>query len=88
MTWEQSFAPLPELNLINSANSFQYLFILLMMDDYPTLETYQQQMYQQYLDKQNWLKKLNGQPQDKGKYYKARAARWTAMSRVRQAYGL
>ena len=61
---------------------------LVLMDKCPTLSVYQESMYQQYLDKQNWLKKSGGQPQDEDKYKKARAARWYAMSRVRQAYGL
>jgi len=61
---------------------------LLLMDHYPSLSEYQDAMYHQYLNKQGWLKKKSGQPQDETKYKKARAARWYAISRVRQAYKL
>jgi uracil-DNA glycosylase len=61
---------------------------LLLMNHFPTLSDYQDKMYQHYLDKQGWLKKSDGKPQDEDKYKKARAARWYAMSRVRQAYKL
>lgn len=59
---------------------------LILMDDYPSLCEYQDMMYARYLSKRGWLKKANGQPQDETQYKKARAARWYAMSRVRQAY--
>jgi len=61
---------------------------LVLMDKYPSLSVYQESMYQQYLGKQSWLRKPGGQPQDEDKYIKARAVRWYAMSRVRQAYDL
>lgn len=59
---------------------------LILMGDYPSLCEYQNMMYARYLSKRGWLKKTNGQPQDETQYKKARAARWYAMSRVRQAY--
>ena len=56
------------------------------MDDYPSLNEYQDMMYARYLSKRSWLKKANGQPQDETQYKKARVVRWYAMSRVRQSY--
>jgi hypothetical protein len=61
---------------------------LLLRQDYPTLHHYQDEMYQQYRRKQSWLKRENGQAQAEARYKKARAARWQAMSHVRQAYGI
>lgn len=61
---------------------------LLLMNHYPSLSDYQDKMYQHYFEKQAWLKKPEGKPQDETKYKKARAARWYAMFRVRQAYKL
>ena len=61
---------------------------LLLRQDYPTLTHYRDEMYQQYRRKQSWLKRENSQVQDEERYKKARAARWQAMSHVRQAYGI
>ncbi|MFT7234700.1 MAG: uracil-DNA glycosylase [Methylophagaceae bacterium] len=61
---------------------------LVMAHHYPSLTEYQESMYEQYLTRRQWLKKPNSQPQDIRKYKKARASRWYAMFRVRQAYGL
>ncbi len=61
---------------------------LLLRQDYPTLSQYQDDMYRHYLQKQCQLKNKNGQAQVEEHYKKARAARWQAMSHVRQAYDL
>lgn len=61
---------------------------LLLRQDYPTVDQYQDEMYQQYSRKQSWLKRENGQAQAEARYKKSRAARWQAMSHVRQAYGI
>ena len=46
------------------------------------------EMYQQYRRKKSWLKRGKGQAQAEERYKKARAARWQAMSHIRQAYGI
>jgi len=61
---------------------------LLLRQNYPTLSQYQDDMYQQYLRKQSWLKNKNGQAQTEARYKKSRTARWQAISHVRQAYDL
>ncbi len=61
---------------------------LLLADDFPSLTDYQQQMYQTYLSKKSWLKKPGGKPQQEQRYKKARSARWSVISQLRNAYGL
>jgi len=61
---------------------------LLLSEQFPTLEDYQQSMYDSYLNKQSWSKKKDAKPQTEGNYKKARASRWYAVSNIRQAYGI
>lgn len=61
---------------------------LLLSEQFPTLEDYQESMYDSYLNKQSWSKKKDAKPQTEGNYKKARASRWYAVSNIRQAYGI
>jgi uracil-DNA glycosylase len=59
---------------------------LLLTEHFPTLSDYQQQMYQTYLSKQSWLKRVAAKPQPEQRYKKARASRWYAVADIRKAY--
>lgn len=59
---------------------------LLLSDNFPTLLDYQNRMYQAYIQKQSRLKEPDSKQQKEQDYKKARASRWQAVSRVRQAY--
>ncbi len=61
---------------------------LLLSEPFPSLEHYQQRMYDSYLRKSS---RLHGQPsarQTEHRYKKARAARWQAVDTIRKAYRL
>ena len=56
---------------------------LLLSDDYPESEAYQETMYRAYLQKRR-----NGTPQPEAHYKAARQLRWERMKFVRKAYGI
>ena len=61
---------------------------LLLSEPFPTLEHYQQRMYDSYLRKSNWLNGQTTARQTEHRYKKAREARWQAVNTIRKAYRL
>ncbi|WP_243976531.1 hypothetical protein [Vibrio natriegens] len=61
---------------------------LLLENEYPCLDDYQNRMYQEYLKKQSWERRKNGKPQSEDKYKEIRKSRWEAMLAVRKKYGI
>jgi hypothetical protein len=58
---------------------------LILLDRFPMLEEYQDEMYKDYLTFQPWKRK-GGMPQQEDKYKRARKSRWEGALFIRRAY--